>query len=133
MLDRRSLAAGAVLMPFLAAAGAVRAEESLQEFAVTRNGSPIGYHRLRFTRDGQRLSVEIDIALEVKLAFITLYRFRHSNRELWENGRLLSFSSRTDDNRTPHQVRVRRAGEVILVEGSKGVVEAPGDALPTTY
>ena len=133
MLDRRSLAAGALLMPILAVSRAARAEDSLQAFAVDRNGSPIGHHRLRFIRDGARLNVEIDIQLEVKLAFITLYRYRHSNRELWEDGRLLSFTSRTDDDGTPHQVRARRSGEVILVEGDAGPVEAPGDAIPTTY
>lgn len=120
-------------MPFLASSRAARAEDSLQAFAVDRNGTQIGHHRLRFIRDGARLNVEIDIQLEVKLAFITLYRYRHSNRELWEDGQLLSFTSRTDDNGTPHQVRARRAGEVILVEGDQGPVEAPGDAMPTTY
>ena len=87
-----------------------------------------GTTRLRFSRDGERLTVDIDILLEVKLAFITLYRYRHTNRELWEAGRLLSFASRTDDNGTAHRVAARRAGEVILVESDQGRVEAPGDA-----
>ena len=120
-------------MPFLAPARAARADDSTQEFAVDRNGSPIGHHTLRFSRDGERLTVDIDILLEVKLAFITLYRYHHTNRELWEAGRLLSFASRTDDNGTAHRVEARRAGEVILVESDQGRVEAPGDALPSTY
>ncbi len=133
MLDRRSLATGALLMPFLAATRAVRAEDRLQAFAVFRSDRPIGRHRLRFAGDGQRLEVAIDIELEVKFAFITLYRYRHTNRELWEDGRLVSFASRTDDNGTPHRVTAHRAGEVILVESDQGRIEAPGDALPTTY
>lgn len=133
MLDRRTLAASAFAMPFLGPVRAPRADDATQAFAVDRNGSPIGRHTLRFTRDGRRLSVAIDIQLEVKLAFITLYRYRHTNRELWEDGRLLSFASRTDDNGTPHRVEARRAGEVILVESDAGRIEAPGDALPSTY
>lgn len=120
-------------MPWLASVRHVGAEEPLQEFAVDRNGSRIGHHKLRFTRDGERLTVDIDILLEVKLAFITLYRYRHSNRELWEGGRLVSFASRTDDNGTPHRVEARRSGEVIQVESDQGRIEAPGDALPSTY
>ena len=133
MLDRRTLAAAALLMPLLAPTRAARADDSTQEFAVDRNGSPIGHHTLRFSRDGERLTVDIDILLEVKLAFITLYRYHHTNRELWEAGRLLSFASRTDDNGTSHRVAARRAGEVILVESDQGRVEAPGDAMPSTY
>jgi hypothetical protein len=134
MIDRRSFAAVALLAPVLGGARAFAAPRGeVQEFAVFRNDRPIGRHSLRFSRDGDRLAVEIDIELEVRLAFITLYRYRHSNRELWEGGRFLSFASRTDDNGTRHEVKARRAGEAILVEGSHGLVEAPGDALPTTY
>jgi hypothetical protein len=131
MLDRRSLAAGA-LLPFLAHRSD-RAETAVQEFAAFRNGSPLGRHRLAFTPDGPRLRVDIQIELAVKLAFITLYRYRHTNRELWEHGRLMGFASTTDDNGTPHRVEARREGDVILVEGGSGRLEAPGDAMPSTY
>ena len=107
MLDRRTLAAAALLMPLLAPARAARADDSTQEFAVDRNGSPIGHHTLRFSRDGERLSVDIDILLEVKLAFITLYRYRHTNRELWEAGRLLEL--RQPDRRQRHRAPGRGA------------------------
>ena len=80
MLDRRTLAAAALLMPLLAPTRAARADDTTHEFAVDRNGSPIGHHTLRFRRDGERLTVDIDILLEVKLAFITLYRYHHTNR-----------------------------------------------------
>lgn len=132
-MNRRTFTTAALLAPVFGARGAFAAADAVQQFDVFRNGSPIGRHRLEFARDGERLAVQIDIELEVKLAFLTLYRYRHTNRELWEAGRLLSFASRTDDNGTPHEVRARRAGEGILVENGKGTIEAPGDALPTTY
>ena len=101
MLDRRTLLAGALAMPATGLARPARPPTSWgQEFAVSRDGAPIGQHRLRFSQDGPRTTAEIDIELQVKLAFITVYRYRHVNRELWEGGRLLSFASRTDDNGT---------------------------------
>ncbi|MFL5337580.1 MAG: DUF6134 family protein [Geminicoccaceae bacterium] len=133
MLDRRSLLAGALALPSVGVAAGAGAQAFGQEFVVARNGSDIGRHRLRFTLDGDRLSVDIAIELEVKLAFVTVYRYRHTNLELWEGDRLLSFTSRTDDNGTPHQVTARRSGGSILVEGDQGSIEAPGEAMPTTY
>src|SRR4051794_39379278 len=118
MLDRRSLLAGALALPSVGVAAGPGAQAFGQEFVVARNGSDIGRHRLRFTPDGDRLTVDIDIELVVKLAFVTVYRYRHANRELWEGDRLLSFTSRTDDNGTPHQASARRSsGSSILVEG----------------
>jgi hypothetical protein len=133
MLDRRSFAAAALLAPLVRGRHAVAAGSQLQAFAVYRDGAPIGWHRLSFARDGRRLTVEIDIALEVKLAFLTLYRYRHQNRERWEAGRLVGFASRTDDHGTRHEVTARRRGDAILIAGSRGEIAAPGDALPTTY
>ena len=133
MIDRRLFAAAALLTPLVRGRRAVAAGSQVQEFAVYRDDAPIGQHRLSFTRDGAQLTVEIDIELEVKLAFITLYRYRHHNRERWEAGRLLGFASRTDDNGTHHEVTARRRADAILVTGSHGESEAPGDAVPTTY
>ena len=127
------LLGGLLAVPVTAMARSAGAETGVQAFAVDRNGSPIGHHRLSFARNGDRLDVAIDIALEVKLAFLTLYRYRHQNREVWEGDRLVSFTSSTDDNGTPHRVSARRSGDVILVESGGGRIEAPGDALPTTY
>ena len=132
MLDRRSLVAGALLAPVLPNRPAIAAA-AVQEFTAFRNGSPLGRLLLTFTPDGARLRVDIRIELDVKLAFIPLYRYRHTNRELWENGRLVSFASSTDDNGKTYRVEAQREGDMILVEGEAGRVEAPGDAMPSTY
>ena len=133
MLDRRTLLWGALAMPAIGFARSAAAASWGQDFAVSRDGSPIGRHGLRFTQDGARTTAEITIELQVKIAFITVYRYRHVNREIWDGDDLLSFASRTDDNGTAHRVQARRSGDRILVESDQGTVEAPADALPTTY
>ena len=121
-------------MPLLAPARAARADNSTQEFAVDRNGSPIGHHTLRFSRDGERLT----------------RRHRHPARGQarlhhplplppHQSGavgggppaRASPAAPTTTAPRTGSQAR--RAGEVILVESDQGRVEAPGDAMPSTY
>ena len=133
MLDRRTLFWGTLVMPAIGFARSAAAASWGQDFAVSREGSPIGRHGLRFTQDGARTTAEITIELQVKVAFITVYRYRHVNREIWDGDDLLSFASRTDDNGTAHRVQARRSGDRILVESDQGTVEAPADALPTTY
>jgi hypothetical protein len=133
LLDRRRMLLATLAAPCLGVAPARATGPAAQEFLVTRNGAPIGHHRLAFRTDGPRLVVEIDIELEVKLAFLTLYRYRHTNRELWEGERLLGFTSRTDDNGTAHRVEARRVRERIRVESGLGRIEAPGDTPPTGW
>lgn len=115
------------------AATAARADEGRLLFDVRRNGERIGTHELRLRRSGDRIEADIAIDLKVKLAFVTVYRYRHRNHEVYEAGRLLSMSSRTDNNGEKLRVDVARDGDELVVQGSSGALRAPGDLLPTTY
>lgn len=102
-------------------------------FTVQRDGTPIGTHRLSFSRDGDNLVVDIEIRLEVRLAFITLFRYAHNARETWRSGRLVAFASRTDDDGAAFEVHARATPDGLLVEGSGGNYLAPVDTMPSSY
>ena len=103
------------------------------DFTAYRNGSRLGFHRIDFAEEGNRLIVDIEIVFDVKFAFIPLYGYRHRNREVWEDGRLVSMSTETDDNGTDYKVEVARDGDRLLVDGVDGRLELPGDTLTTSY
>jgi hypothetical protein len=72
------------------------------DFAVMRQGSEIGYHRINFRRDGNRLIVDISVDTRVRVLGITVYRFVHQSQEIWEGERLVALKSETDDDGTQH-------------------------------
>ncbi len=102
-------------------------------FKAYRNDAPLGFHRIDFTREGRRLKVDIEIAFDVSFAIIPLYRYRHRNREVWENGRLLKLESETDDDGETFTVSADRDGDHILVDATTGRLELPGDTVTTSY
>jgi len=102
-------------------------------FTAYRNGSRLGFHRIDFSRSGERLVVDIEIVFDVKLAFIPFYRYRHKNREIWAEGQLMSLDTETDDNGTDYRVKAVREDNHILVDGSEGRLKFPGDTLTTSY
>ena len=102
-------------------------------FTAYRNGSRLGFHRIDFSKDEDRLVANIEIVFDVKLVFIPVYRYRHRNREVWHAGKLISLETETDDNGTAYAVSAARQGERILVDGSEGRLELPGDTLTTSY
>ncbi|MFW5680032.1 MAG: DUF6134 family protein [Pseudomonadota bacterium] len=121
-------AAGGVLLPATA-----RADTGLLAFDVLRNGSRIGSHTLTLRRDGNRVESEIAIDLEVKIAFVTAYRYTHRNREVYVDDRLVSMRSRTDDNGDAYAVDAELRGDRLVVSGTDGTLELPPSILPTTY
>lgn len=103
------------------------------DFKVWREGSPMGSHEIVFTQEGNRTVAEIKINLEVKLGPITLFRYRHHNREVWENGRLLSIATTTNDDGARYEVRGEATPDGFRVSGSGGTFMVPADVMTTSY
>lgn len=103
-------------------------------FTAYRNGSWFGAHKVTFAGERDtRLAVEIEIAFDYKLAFVPLYRYRHRNREIWQDGRLIELDTETDDNGTPFRVQAKASGDRIQVDGSGGKLDLPGSTYTTSY
>ncbi len=130
--DRRrfvvTAAAGGLLLP-----GTARADDGLLAFDVFRNDGRIGTHQVRMRQDGNRVETDIAIDLEVKIAFVTAYRYTHRNHEVYVDDRLVTMQSWTDDNGTRYEVDARNRGDRLVVNGTDGTVELPASMLPTTY
>jgi hypothetical protein len=145
MDQTRALAAGLQLLflMLLAVASPARAvaqsggpaEASLAPitFTVTQNGSPMGTHRVSFSRDGDTLIVDTAIRFEVKLAFITVFRYVHDAREAWQRGRLIAFDSLTDDDGDRFQVAARATPDGLRVASTGGNYLAPPTTVPSSY
>ncbi len=116
---------------FLAAPAA--ADSRTLDFDVRREGESIGTHRVSIRTDGPRTDVSIEIDLEVRFAFLTLYRYTHRARETWEADRLVALEASTDDNGTRTSVAARATADGMAVEGSGGRYTAPADTYPTSY
>ncbi len=102
-------------------------------FKVYRDGAPLGHHKIAFRRDAEDLHVEIDIQLEVKLLFVTVFSYRHRNHEVWRDGRLVAIDTETDDDGEGYWMRGRATTAGLAVEGSSGRFLAPADVMPTSY
>lgn len=129
--------AGAAAMPALlrprpALATAIPPSGTLV-FDVSRGGDPMGEHVLEFRQHGDRIEVTVTIEFAVSIAFITVFRYTHRNREIWENGRLISLDSSTDDDGDAFFVRAERSDAGLEVDGSSGRFTAPAETLSATY
>jgi hypothetical protein len=85
-------------------------------FAVMRNDDQIGTSVIRLRRNGQETIAEINTHVQVKIAYVTVYRFDQSETEHWSDGRLVALSSLTNDNGTTHKVFAKRTGKTLSVE-----------------
>jgi uncharacterized protein DUF6134 len=105
-----------LLVPVRVHAGAPRDVR----FRALRDGSSIGEHRVTFSTNGDRLTVETRVEIAVKVLFVTVFRFRHEATEVWQSDRLVSVKSTTDDNGTLLQVSGHAVADGFRIIGQDG-------------
>lgn len=107
-------------LPFVPRAAAPLGPFKDVRFRVLRDGSEIGAHSVVFQNAGNRLTVRTAIRLQVKVAFITAFRYEHDGEEIWENGRIVALGTRTNDNGPKYDVTGAPDGAGFRVVGPGG-------------
>jgi len=128
----RTLSALALgLLSSVALASPAPAETHL-EFTVLKDGSPIGHHQIDLTQtgDGETVSIKTDIL--VRVAYVPVYRFEHTGSEVWQNGRLVSLRSQTNDDGDHHNLAVNAMGNFIEVNGDGSHSQASASVIPAS-
>jgi hypothetical protein len=87
------------------------------EFSVLLDGSKIGYHRFELLQRGDMQEVRSEASFDVRFLFVTAFRYRHSNRELWsDDGCLTRIESNTRQNGDRLSVQGARVGDAFRLE-----------------
>lgn len=129
----------AVIIPAAAIPAAVHSDAAMaqmpSQFTIIRDGgSPIGHHSVAFSRDGDgNLVVQIEIDIAVRMAFVTVFRYRHSGREVWRGDRLIALQTETNDDGQRMSVSARATPEGVEVIGPHGRLVLPPDIRTTSW
>lgn len=100
------------LIAGLGAAAAQAASPSGEaiKFRVHLDGKPIGHHSFTIRHENGKSTVDIEANFDVRFLFVTAYRYRHRNTEVWKDGCLSRIESQTDVNGKPFAVTGRKKG-----------------------
>lgn len=109
-------AAVALAGVIIAASWQAQAASKTLDFTVLRDGQNIGTHSYSIADNGGETQVEINTDIKVKVLFVTAYKFLHESKEIWQNGRLMSLKSKTDDDGTPKELHAMAEGQRMTVD-----------------
>jgi hypothetical protein len=101
-------------------------------FSVTRNGEQIGSTTVKWQRNGDRTIVETATTVQVKIAFVTVYRYEQQIIERWVGGRLDALSAVTNDNGSTHRVSAARSGDKLSVNADGKVDQVDPAMIPAS-
>ena len=134
MMRIATLAFAAVMMALPAHAQSWQPKNGdVIEFDVMRDGGEFGTHKLKFTRDGDALTVKTDVVLKVTFGPITFFDYAHDVTERYAAGKLVSVSSRTKQDGKWKSLTVEPAEGGLNVKGSKFKGLLTGTVIPSTH
>jgi Family of unknown function (DUF6134) len=93
-------------------------------FDVSRKGRRIGTHTVRFAPAGDGERVTSQVALAVKMAFVTVYRYGQTGEDEWRDGVLVRTRIRTNDDGEDSLVETEAGRGALAVSGPAGRYEA---------
>jgi hypothetical protein len=119
----------AMLLPL----GAVAQSTRNWNFRVFLDNDPIGTQRFTLTPQGDERELHSEARFDVKVLFITAYRYRHEATERWQGDCLRSISSRTDDDGKLLSVKSQRESERLKIASTHGSETLEGCVMTFAY
>ena len=103
------------------------------EFDIYRNKDHIGKHIFSFKRLDDQLAVESEINFQIKKFGIVLYKYHVKGTEIYKEGKLIKFNSKTNQNGKEKYVNLKLEDEDYIIDGSSYQGKTPIDFLLGTW
>lgn len=102
-------------------------------FRVLLDEKEIGFHRFRLEQDGPSRVLESNARFDVRFLFITAYKYRHLNRETWNDACLVRLEADTEANGRSTVISGRQVGGRFVVDDGAEVAELPECVMSFAY
>jgi len=103
------------------------------EFDIFRNNKHIGKHIFSFSKENNQLLVKSQINFEIKKLGVVLYKYKVEGTEVYENGKLIKFNSKTNQNGKEKYVNMKLDNGEYIIDGSSYKGKATTDFLLGTW
>ena len=88
------------------------------EFDIYRNNKNIGKHKFTFKKVNNQIFVTSNVNFIIKKLGVTLYKYEAKGTEIFEDGKLVRFNSKTNQNRKEKYVNIDLVQNEYLIDGS---------------
>ena len=103
-------------------------------FEIIRKNKTIGTHTISFIENDKDLKVDIEVNINVKLGFLTIYKYRHNNTEYWKEGELIKISTNSLTNsKKKYFVEGQKNNDFFEYEGVDNTKRTGLDVIPISY
>ena len=103
------------------------------EFDIYRNNKHIGQHIFSFKKTNDQIEVDSEINFIIKKLGVVLYKYHVKGKEVYKDGKLIRFNSKTNQNGKEKYVNIILNNNELEIDGSSYKGKAPVDYLLGTW
>ena len=105
------------------------------EYELFRNNKSIGYHKYKFNREKDSLSIKSEVNFKITKLGVDLYKYFAISEENYVNGIFKSYSSKTKQNKKDRYVNIKvdSTDKKLIIDGSSYKGEANKDFIVGTW
>jgi len=103
------------------------------EFDIYRNNKHIGKHIFSFRKEDDKLFVDSEINFKIKKLGVVLYKYYVKGTEVYKDGELIKFNSKTNQNGKEKYVNIVTQDGNYIIDGSSYKGKSPTDYLIGTW
>ena len=105
----------------------------IHEFEILRNNKKIGFYKLSFQNIEDKIVVNTQIEMIVKLGIIPIFKYFHESKEIWINNQFIEAKTTTKKNGRKFKFTAKRKGSKIEIKSRGKVFLVDGNSLITSY
>ena len=103
-------------------------------FNIERKDKVIGKHTFLFDKKNGIVTVNIDVNIQIKLGFLTIYKYIHKNKETWKGSELYNISTNsTTNSRKKYFVEGKQNNNKFEFTGIEGKKTIDKNIIPISY
>ena len=124
-----------LLVPTTKVSSHVQHYENLNriEFDIYRNNKHIGKHIFSFKKKNGQIEVDSEIDFQIKKLGVVLYKYYVRGKEIYKDGKLVKFNSKTNQNGKNKYVNLILSNNDLNIDGSSFKGKVPSDYILGTW
>ena len=109
-------------------------ENKKATYDIFRKNKVIGIYEILFSENDGNLSVETNINIEVKIFFVSAYKFSHQSKEIWKDGSFISINGHTDfEDEREYFIEGEVKDDFLFASGMDGKLKLDNNLIPSNY
>ena len=104
------------------------------KFDIIRKNKNIGQHIITFKKENDILNVNIEVNINVKIGFLSIYKYSHQNHEQWKDDKLYKIATNTFTNsKKKYFVSGNQIEDSFECYGVDDKIITESDVIPISY